>query len=234
MIDELMDSLVLDRLPTYESLESTLDALCHGAEDIDPILHSFKSFQHLRVGVRDILGKDDLRDCHRALSDVAEVCLQQIAQREYAAMVHRYGVPMIAQQDGSKQACGWVIVAMGKLGGREPNYHSDLDVVFLFDADGHTEQQRRARRGDGTTNQHFFSQLGQRIIKQVTNMGPQGRLYELDPRLRPTGQSGSLAVSLEEFRAILRKDADSSGNARRSAKRGRSSVPPLPSRAPWR
>ena len=56
-----------------------------------------------------------------------------------------------------------------------------------------------ARRDNATTNQHFFSQLGQRIIKQVTRIGPHGRLYELDPRLRPTGKSGSLAVSLEEF-----------------------------------
>ena len=50
-----------------------------------------------------------------------------------------------------------------------------------------------------TSNQHFFSQLGQRIIKVVTHIGPHGRLYEIDPRLRPTGKSGSLAVSLEEF-----------------------------------
>ena len=85
MIDELMDSLVLDRLPTHDSLQRTLNALCRGAEDIEPILHSFKSFQHLRVGVRDILGKEDLRDCHRALSDIAEVCLQQIAHRAVSA-----------------------------------------------------------------------------------------------------------------------------------------------------
>ncbi len=92
---------------------------------------------------------------------------------------------------------------MGKLGGREPNYHSDLDVIFLFDSDGQTEHQKRGRPGDVTTNQHFFSQLGQRIIKQVTRIGPHGRLYELDPRLRPTGKSGSLAVSLDEFESYF-------------------------------
>ena len=199
MIDELMDSLVLDRLPSYESLQRTLEALCRGAEDVEPILHSFKSFQHLCVGVRDILGKDDLRDCHRALSDIAEVCLQQIAQREFQHMVRKFGQPVMTDEQGGKTPCEWVIVAMGKLGGREPNYHSDLDVVFLFDADGQTEHHKRGRHEETTTNQHFFSQLGQRIIKQVTRMGPLGRLYELDPRLRPTGKSGSLAVSLEEL-----------------------------------
>ncbi len=199
MIDELMDSLVLDRLPTHEVLRHGLNSLCRGAEDIEPILHSFKSFQHLCVGVRDILGKEDLRDCHRALSDIAEVCLHQIAQRQYARMVEKFGTPLMARGEDEKQECGWVIVAMGKLGGREPNYHSDLDVIFLFDVDGQTEHQRRGRRGEVTTNQHFFSQLGQRIIKDVTKMGPHGRLYDLDPRLRPTGKSGSLAVSLEEL-----------------------------------
>jgi [glutamine synthetase] adenylyltransferase / [glutamine synthetase]-adenylyl-L-tyrosine phosphorylase len=199
MIDELMDSLVLDKLPTYESLKSTLQDLCRGATDMDPILHSFKSFQHLRVGVRDILGKEDLRDTHRALSDIAEVCLQQIALREYDSLVEKYGRPLTKGEHDDKSECGWAIVALGKLGGREPNYHSDLDVVFLFDADGQTEHDKRARRNDVTSNQHFFSQLGQRIIKVVTHIGPHGRLYEIDPRLRPTGKSGSLAVSLEEF-----------------------------------
>ncbi len=199
MIDELMDSLVLDKLPTYDSLNATLHDLCRGAEDLDPILHSFKSFQHLRVGVRDILGKEDLRDAHRALSDIAEVCLQQIARREFEGLVEKYGRPFKKSEEGARDECGWAIVAMGKLGGREPNYHSDLDVVFLFEADGQTEHEKRGRRGDVTTNQHFFSQLGQRIIKIVTRMGPHGRLYDLDPRLRPTGKSGSLAVSLDEF-----------------------------------
>ena len=142
MIDELMDSLVLDKLPTYESLNATLQDLCRGAEDIDPILHSFKSFQHLRVGVRDILGKEDLRDTHQALSDIAEVCLQQIAVREYKSLVEKYGRPCKKGEQEDKAECGWVIVALGKLGGREPNYHSDLDVVFLFDADGQTEHDK--------------------------------------------------------------------------------------------
>jgi glutamate-ammonia-ligase adenylyltransferase len=199
MIDELMDSLVLDKLPTYDSLNATLRDLCRGAQDIDPILHSFKSFQHLRVGVRDILGKEDLRDTHRALSDIAEVCLQQIARREFDGLVEKHGRPGKKSAEGVRQECGWAIVALGKLGGREPNFHSDLDVVFLFESDGQTEHAIRGRRGEVTTNQHFFSQLGQRIIKIVTRLGPHGRLYELDPRLRPTGKSGSLAVSLDEF-----------------------------------
>ncbi len=83
MIDELMDSLVLDKLPTPEMLDATLAELCRGAEDIDPILHSFKNAQQLRVGVRDILGKEEIEATTGALSDIAETCLTQIARVEY-------------------------------------------------------------------------------------------------------------------------------------------------------
>jgi glutamate-ammonia-ligase adenylyltransferase len=71
--------------------------------------------------------------------------------------------------------------------------------VFLYEADGHTELLRRSRRGESTTNQHFFSELGQRIMRVCSRLGPLGRLYEIDPRLRPTGRSGILTTSLAEF-----------------------------------
>ena len=199
MIDELMDSLLLDKLPTLTSLETTLSDLCRGAEDVDPILHSFKNSYHLRVGVRDILGKEAIQATHQALSDIAEVCLNEITRREYQRLVGRYGVPTISPGDGGERPCSPIILAMGKLGGREPNYHSDLDLIFVYECDGHTRHPRSNRQHETTTNQHFFSQLGQRIIKVVTHMGPFGRLYDLDSRLRPTGKNGLLAVSLDEL-----------------------------------
>lgn len=199
MIDELMDSLVLDKLPTLKWLETMLDDLLRGAEDIDPILHGFKNSLHLRVGVRDILGKEDIRNTHRVLSDIAEVCVRKIAEREYQRLAAKHGTPTVRSEDGQERPCEMVILAMGKLGGREPNYHSDLDVVFLYEADGVTQHPLRGRSEQSTTNQHFFTQLAQRIIKVVSQIGPHGRLYEVDPRLRPTGRSGALAVSLDEF-----------------------------------
>ena len=95
MIDELMDSLLVEHLPTLAMLEQTLAELCRGAEDLDPILHSFKNAQHLRVGVRDVLGKDDIRSTHAALADIAEACLKQIAASEYAKLVEKFGEPTI-------------------------------------------------------------------------------------------------------------------------------------------
>jgi [glutamine synthetase] adenylyltransferase / [glutamine synthetase]-adenylyl-L-tyrosine phosphorylase len=199
MIDELLDSLLLDKLPSFETLERMLEDLLRGAEDAEPILHGFKNSLHLRVGVRDILGKADIRETHRVLSDISEVCLKEIAVSEFHRLAARYGMPIIQGGPHDGRSCELIILALGKLGGREPNYHSDLDVVFLYEADGSTRHPRSSRSEQSTTNQHFFSQLGQRIIKVINHLGPHGRLYELDPRLRPTGRSGSLAVSLDEF-----------------------------------
>jgi glutamate-ammonia-ligase adenylyltransferase len=201
MIDELMDSLVLDKLPSRDWLEANLNELSHAAEDIEPILHSFKNAQVLRVGVRDILGKEDIVATCGVLADIAEVCLRLITKREYEKLAARMGEPMIAEGDDAGKPSEFVVLAMGKFGGREINYHSDLDMVYLYEADGGTFHARRTRRsGETSTNQHFYSELGQRIIKIANQLGPHGRLYEIDPRLRPTGKSGALATSLAEFR----------------------------------
>jgi glutamate-ammonia-ligase adenylyltransferase len=92
-----------------------------------------------------------------------------------------------------------VILAMGKLGGREMNYHSDLDLVFLYEAEGNTAASEPGPRVETTTNQHFFSELAQAIIKMTSRLSVYGRLYEVDARLRPTGKSGALTTSLGEF-----------------------------------
>ncbi len=186
MLDELMDSLVLDKLPTLDTLEANLSELTRAAEDLDPILHSFKNVQQLRVGVRDLLGKEDVQATTAALSDIALACLRQITAAEYAKLVAKLGEPMIAAEQDAGRVSELVVVAMGKFGGREMNYHSDVDLIFLYEAEGATFHTRRSRRSsETTTNQHFFSELGQRIIKIANQLGPYGRLYEIDPRLRP-------------------------------------------------
>ena len=193
MVDELLDSLLLEQLPTQRTLQRTLSDLCRGAGAIEPIVHGFKSAQHLAVGVRDILGKDNIRATHRVLADITEVCLSQIADYQYELLLERYGEP--TGPDGERASL--VMLALGKLGAREPNYHSDVDVVFLFDKQGTTRHDRRS--DDTTTNAHFFNELARRIIQASSQHGPLGRLLELDGNLRATSPHSPLAVSLEDM-----------------------------------
>ena len=196
MIDELLDSLLLADLPTLGELQTELDELCSKVEDIEPVLHSFKNTQHLNVGVRELLGKADISESTATLADVAESCLQHIAQDQHQKLVRKYGQPSV---DGGKKPCEMIILAMGKFGGREPNYHSDVGVMFTFEADGQTQHPPTIRNRETTTNQHFHSELGQRIVKKLSDNTPHGRLYDSDDRLRPLGEFGPNAVSLDEF-----------------------------------
>ena len=153
-----MDSLVLNKLAPRDVLSEMLQDRCRGAEDVEPILHSFKNVQHLNAGVRDILGKEHIRQTTAFLADVAQVCVEQIAQLQYEGLVQRFGVPWHLEED---RPCEMIILAMGKLGGREPNYHSDLDVVFLYETDGSTRPAQPGRNStQTTTNQHFFQRAG--------------------------------------------------------------------------
>ena len=225
MIDELMDSLVLDKLPTPQVLDATLAELCRGAEDIEPILHSFKNAQQLRVGVRDILGKERIEATTGALSDIAQACLEQIAQHEYEQAGRQAGRAddrRRGRRAGS--VCELVIVALGKFGGRELNYHSDLDLIFLYEADGTTVPARRTRRDNTTNNQHFFSELGQRIIKVASQLGPFGRLYEIDPRLRPPAAAARWPRRWPSSPATSAPAKGSSGSGRRCARPASSTV----------
>jgi len=197
LIDELLDSLLIERLPTLAELEAGLADLCRGAVDVQPILHAFKVSQQLRVGVRDILGKQDAETTTAALTGIAEAALRRVVAIEAGRLIERLGEPGGEGGPDSGGPAGAVVLAMGKFGGREMNYASDLDVVFLYDRDG--ESRPRRRGGGGTSNAHFFGELAQRTMRAFNEFGPQGRLYEMDSRLRPAGRSGPPATSLAEF-----------------------------------
>jgi glutamate-ammonia-ligase adenylyltransferase len=202
MIDELLDSLVLNQPRTKEDLSQELAALCRGASVPDPILHSFQSKELLRIGVRDILGKDTIQQTTAALSDLAESLLVRIAILQEPALARRFGVPYLASGPQEGKPARYLLLALGKLGGREMSYHSDLDLVLIYEGDGRTGPPQGASRFDQyelSDNFHYFTELGQRIIKATSFMGPMGRLYQVDMRLRPTGKSGSLVIPIEEF-----------------------------------
>jgi [glutamine synthetase] adenylyltransferase / [glutamine synthetase]-adenylyl-L-tyrosine phosphorylase len=202
MIDELLDSLVLNQPRDAEELRRELSDLCKGAADPEPILHSFQDKELLRIGVRDILGKDTLQATTSALSDLAETLLVQIALLQEPSLGKRFGVPYLAEGPRAGQPSRFALLGLGKLGGREMSYHSDLDLILVYEGDGRTGPPTGASRFDRydlTDNFHFFTELAQRIIKVTSFPGPMGRLYQVDMRLRPTGKSGSLVIPLTEF-----------------------------------
>src|SRR5262249_23711106 len=148
----------------------------------------------LRIGVRDILGKDDIQATTAALSDVAETILGQIAPLQWGPMTRRYGEPQVGE---SGQLARHVLLGLGKRGGREMSYQSELDLIRVYEGDGRTAAPPGSTRFDKfelTDNFHFFTEFAQRIIKTASLLGPTGRLYHVDMRLRPTGKSGSLVI----------------------------------------
>ncbi len=201
MIDDLLDSLLLNHLPTVEELEALAGDLLQGvqAQSMQSALAAFRQSQHLRIGVREMLGLEDVAATHRALAAVAEVCVRRVAAEEYAKLAERHGEPGTANGDH----CEIVILALGKVGGNEPNYHSPLELAFIYESDGMTQLPLRSRSATSTTNAHFFSLLAQRVLKTLTELGPQGKLYEVHTPIRPQGKTGPVAIAREHLRQYL-------------------------------
>jgi glutamate-ammonia-ligase adenylyltransferase len=178
MIDELLDSLVLDQPRSAEELRQELGELLRGANDVEPILHSFQDKEFLRLGVQDLLNKSDIRQTTSSLSDVAETILNAVFDLTEPRVMQKCGQSLPP----------YVVLGLGKLGGREISYHSDLDILLVY------------ANSDGQASvQHAFTTLAQQAIRTTNKTGPMGRLYDVDMRLRPTGKSGALAISLDEF-----------------------------------
>ncbi|TWU60575.1 Glutamate-ammonia-ligase adenylyltransferase [Rubripirellula tenax] len=202
MIDELVDSLVINRLPSADRLDAHSIELCKGAAEIDDILRTFKSGAHLMIGVRDMLGKETLEATHQAIGDCAEACLRRVIQYEQEIVADQYGDPVDAEGNASEM----ITLALGKLGGREPNYQSDLDAIFLYSVGGETQRRIGGRRST-TTNRRFFNQVARQVVSRINHPHPSGQLYELDSRLRPVDESGPIAITVDEFLDQFQTDA---------------------------
>jgi [glutamine synthetase] adenylyltransferase / [glutamine synthetase]-adenylyl-L-tyrosine phosphorylase len=226
MIDDLLNSLLLDRLPGKQEMKKMLEELCRQTTDIDSVIRDFKSAMHLQVGVRDVMSKESVVDTHTALASIAEVCLKQIIESEYQEMVRAFGNPMADPEQTTPEAdvgsaiafpstrqsdtrstqktprnllAQYVVIALGRLGGRDPNYHSDFSLVFLFDHDGTTQHESPGRNSATTSNRHFFEEWVQRIMKRVNRLTPKGRIFEVNFRFGPLGESGLLSMQLDQF-----------------------------------
>lgn len=176
---ELRERLM--RLPE-EDLEQQMDVLRH-----------FKRAHSLRVAAAEIVGSLPLMKVSDYLTWLAEVILEEVFGLAWRQLVQRHGTPQ--RRDGSPCQPDFVIVGYGKVGGIELGHGSDLDLVFIHDADPLAETDG-AKPLDGA---QFFNRLGQRLIHLLTTTTPVGTLYEVDMRLRPSGAAGLLVSSLEAF-----------------------------------
>ena len=199
MIDDLMDSLVVDRPLPGAAIKAELAELTKGAEDLAPILWSFRNKEWVRIGTRDILGREPIRQVTRELADVAEAIVTQVARDQWTRRAERFGTPV---RSGDGRRGRWAILALGKLGGRELNYHSDLDLVFLHESDGKTRGGVRS-----ISNEQFVTEVAQRVLKALGDNTSTGPLYQVDTRLRPHGASGPLVVTLERFQQYFTESA---------------------------
>lgn len=141
-----------------------------------------------RIAVRDIVFHQDVVSVAEDLSNLADALLQYVYQIFYCLYSFKYGVPQIQKEDFSVGVCRFVILAMGKLGGRELNFSSDIDLLFFYEGEGETTK--------GVTNREFFSWIGQELIQFFSGHTESGVIYRVDMRLRPYGKVGSLVETV--------------------------------------
>ncbi len=162
------------------------------------ILRLFRKQEMLRIGLRDLLGKADLQEIVAELSDLAEVCLEQACEWLDGGLRKRYGRPVIERLDGTVTPAGFAVIAMGKLGGQELNFSSDVDLMYVYASDGETEGTQSAT-GNATnriTNHQYFIKLAEKLTAAIGQKTEDGFVFRVDLRLRPEGQRGPLAQSL--------------------------------------
>jgi glutamate-ammonia-ligase adenylyltransferase len=154
-------------------------------------LRAFRNRHMIGILLRDLAGRASLRETTAALSDLAEVIIAGTLERLQPQAVAEWGRPVA--EDGTTQQL--VVIAMGKLGARELNLSSDIDLIFTHARGGIVEG------GLGITCQEFFTRLGRRLIGLLDTRTPKGFVFRVDMRLRPFGAAGPLAQHLDALLA---------------------------------
>ena len=197
---ELLDSMTTRGYAYLQkeriTMAEELDALLSGAEDFEEQLDAMRRYRHeefLRIGMNDVHGKMKQPEVALQLTNLADVCLSAACCLATGQLA-RFGRPQVKEEDGSLHEASFAVVAMGKLGGLELNYHSDLDIIYIYDGQGMTDGEK------SISNREYFAKLGQKIIMILTTQTREGYVYKIDTRLRPSGNAGPLVTSLESFR----------------------------------
>ncbi|GAB4258907.1 bifunctional [glutamate--ammonia ligase]-adenylyl-L-tyrosine phosphorylase/[glutamate--ammonia-ligase] adenylyltransferase [Deferrisoma sp.] len=202
---ELLDELVLGPgAPEGRSPEDLVGELMATLEDMDDeealdALRRFRNAEFLRIALHDLWGDLPPEDVTRQVTRVAEACLAAALARAGRNLRKRHGKPLLA--DGREAR--FAVLGMGKLGGEEIDYHSDLDVVFVYEGMGETT----GGAGRPLSNAEYFARLAQRLITALNTRTREGVAFRMDARLRPSGNAGPLVTSLEAFEAYHRGES---------------------------
>ncbi len=183
-----------NRQDLNEQLASQL-AVAKDFQDILDIMRKWASEQKFQVGVQILRNNIDAKTAGKNLSLLAEVILD--------AMLNKV-IEDFSKKHGKIEGSEFAVLALGKLGGRELTTTSDLDLVFIYDA------KSAPLMSDGQkplSINHYFARFSQQYINALTAMTAEGRLYEIDMRLRPSGNAGPIAVTLTSFKEYQQRDA---------------------------
>jgi [glutamine synthetase] adenylyltransferase / [glutamine synthetase]-adenylyl-L-tyrosine phosphorylase len=186
-----------------DELEAELDQSARAFDRTEArwnALRRFKYRQLLRIGCRDILGDADLTVTTEELSRMADVCLSAAWHWAEEELRPRYGQPR--GEDGTPT--GLAVIGMGKLGGDELNYSSDIDLVFVYGDDGETSGGSEGRIPNGD----YFARGARAIVEALESVTDEGYAFRVDLRLRPEGRMGGVILSLEAYRAYLEERAE--------------------------
>jgi glutamate-ammonia-ligase adenylyltransferase len=174
--------------PLY-TRERKLEALC-----------LFKRRELLRIGVRDLLRKSSVEETTVVLSILAEVLIQKVYEICDQFLQRRYGTPLRTHGLEKRIPASFTILGMGKLGGGELNFSSDVDLMYLYDSEkGQTSGLRGKTQGAPISNIEYFKRLSQEITNALSGLTDEGYLYRVDLRLRPEGKSGEIAYPLKGY-----------------------------------
>jgi glutamate-ammonia-ligase adenylyltransferase len=160
------------------------------------VLRRFKYRQLLRIGCRDLLGDADLTVSTEDLSRLADVCLEAAWRMSEEECRVRYGSPLTS----SGEEAGLAIIGMGKLGGEELNYSSDIDLLFVYSEDGETTGE--------LPNAEYFTRVAQAVVAALESVTEEGYAFRVDLRLRPEGRMGPLVLSLDGYRGYFAERAE--------------------------
>ncbi|MCI4661232.1 MAG: bifunctional [glutamine synthetase] adenylyltransferase/[glutamine synthetase]-adenylyl-L-tyrosine phosphorylase [Neomegalonema sp.] len=203
VLDAVLDRGFFEALPGREALSASLeralarDARIEGEEDFERVLDTVRRWngeRRFQVGVGLLRGVTCAAEAARAFSDLAEVSLAALWPRVIADLSQRFGAP---------PGQGAALIAMGKLGSREMSAGSDLDLILIYDAE--PTQMSQGRRQLAAPQ--YYARLTQNLTAALTAPTAEGTLYEVDMRLRPSGNSGPLATSLSSFERYQNESA---------------------------